>query len=105
MKANLVNQEQETLLTDSFGRIARKLRISVTDRCNLQCIYCMPKNNNKWFDSSDILTFDEMIRFASIMSKLGIENIRLTGGEPCWSRCGFQGQADQHSGATCRLVP
>jgi cyclic pyranopterin phosphate synthase len=82
MKTNLITQEDESLLTDSFGRVARKLRISVTDRCNLQCIYCMPKNNNKWFDSSDILTFDEIIRFASIMSKLGIEKIRLTGGEP-----------------------
>ncbi len=82
MKPNSDTREHESLLTDSFGRIARKLRISVTDRCNLQCIYCMPKNNNNWFDSSDILTYDEMIRFASIMSKLGIENIRLTGGEP-----------------------
>jgi len=82
MKPNSAIQEHESLLTDSFGRIARKLRISVTDRCNLQCIYCMPKNNNNWFDPKDILTFDEMIRFASIMSKLGIENIRLTGGEP-----------------------
>jgi len=82
MKTNFVNQEQESLLTDSFGRTARKLRISVTDRCNLQCVYCMPKNNNKWFDPKDILTFDEIVRFASIMSKLGIENIRLTGGEP-----------------------
>jgi len=81
MKTNSVNQEQESL-TDSFGRIARKLRISVIDRCNLQCIYCMPKNNKNWFDPKDILTFDEIIRFASIMSKLGIEKIRLTGGEP-----------------------
>ena len=82
MKTNSNIQEPESFLTDSFGRIAKKLRISVTDRCNLQCIYCMPENNNTWFDSEDILTFDEMIRFASIMSKLGIENIRLTGGEP-----------------------
>ena len=82
MKKNSVNQEQESLLTDSFGRTARKLRISVTDRCNLQCIYCMPKNNKNWFDSKDILTFDEIVRFVSIMSKLGIEKIRLTGGEP-----------------------
>jgi len=82
MITNPVNQKQESLLTDSFGRTARKLRISVTDRCNLQCIYCMPKNNMKWFDTKDILTFDEIVRFASIMSKLGIENIRLTGGEP-----------------------
>jgi len=82
MKTNPVNQEQESLLTDSFERIARKLRISVIDRCNLQCIYCMPKNNNNWFDPKNILTFDEIVRFASIMSKLGIEKIRLTGGEP-----------------------
>jgi len=82
MKTNSVNQDQESLLIDSYDRTARKLRISVTDRCNLQCIYCMPKNNNKWFDPEDILTFDEIVRFASIMSKLGIENIRLTGGEP-----------------------
>jgi len=81
MKTNSVNQEQESL-TDSFGRTARKLRISVTDRCNLQCVYCMPKNNNNWFDHKDILTFDEIVRFTSIMSKLGIEKIRLTGGEP-----------------------
>jgi len=82
IKTNSVNQEPESLLTDSFQRTARKLRISVTDRCNLQCIYCMPKNNNNWFDPTDILTFDEIVRFASLMSKLGIENIRLTGGEP-----------------------
>jgi len=82
MKKNSVNQEQESWLTDNFGRTARKLRISVTDRCNLQCIYCMPINNKNWFDSKDILTFDEIVRFVSIMSKIGIENIRLTGGEP-----------------------
>ncbi|WP_316506855.1 GTP 3',8-cyclase MoaA [Nitrosopumilus sp.] len=82
MKTNSTNQKHESFLTDSFGRIGKKLRISITDRCNLQCVYCMPKNNNNWIDSKDILTFDEMIRFASVMSKLGIENIRLTGGEP-----------------------
>lgn len=81
MNTNSVNQEQESL-TDSFGRTARKLRISLTDRCNLQCIYCMPKNNNDWLDPEEVLTFDEIVRFASIMSKLGIEKIRLTGGEP-----------------------
>ena len=82
MKINSVNQEPESTLTDSFGRIAKKLRISVTDRCNLQCVYCMPKNNTNWFDSEDLLSFEEIIHFTSIMSKLGIENIRLTGGEP-----------------------
>jgi len=81
MKTNSDNQYQESL-TDSYGRKARKLRISVTDRCNLKCIYCMPKNNNNWFDPKDILTFDEIVHFVSIMSKLGIEKIRLTGGEP-----------------------
>ena len=79
----IISAEPETSdLVDSFGRVSKKLRISVTDRCNLQCIYCMPKNNSNWFNSKDILTFDEIIRFVSIMSKLGIENIRLTGGEP-----------------------
>ena len=74
--------EKQELLTDSFGRIAKKLRISVTDRCNMQCIYCMPKGKVQWFNEKDILDYDEITRFASIMTDLGIERIRLTGGEP-----------------------
>jgi len=69
-------------LVDSYGRIAKKLRVSVTDRCNMTCGYCMPKNNKKWFDSTEVLTFDEIVRLSSILASLGVEKIRLTGGEP-----------------------
>jgi GTP 3',8-cyclase len=69
-------------LIDNYGRIAKKLRVSVTDRCNMRCGYCMPKNNTKWFDDSEVLTFDEIIRLSSILASFGVEKIRLTGGEP-----------------------
>jgi len=69
-------------LIDNYGRIAKKLRISVTDRCNMRCVYCMPKNNTKWFYGSEVLTFDEIVRLSSILASLGVEKIRLTGGEP-----------------------
>ena len=69
-------------LIDSYGRIAKKLRISVTDRCNMRCGYCMPKNNTKWFDSTEVLTFEEIVRLLSIFANLGVDKIRLTGGEP-----------------------
>jgi GTP 3',8-cyclase len=69
-------------LFDSFGRVARKLRISLTDRCNMRCRYCMPQGNVKWFENEDILTYDEIIRLVAILTDLGIEKIRLTGGEP-----------------------
>ncbi len=72
----------EPNLSDSFGRVAKKLRISVTDRCNLRCIYCMPADNTKWFDRSEILTFEEIERLARIFVRLGVEKIRITGGEP-----------------------
>jgi GTP 3',8-cyclase len=69
-------------LIDSFARNAIKLRISITDRCNMRCVYCMPTNNNEWFEQSDILAYDEIVRLASILARLGIEKIRITGGEP-----------------------
>jgi cyclic pyranopterin phosphate synthase len=69
-------------LIDNYGRIAKKLRISVTDKCNMRCGYCMPKNNTKWFDSSEVLSFEEIVRLASIFANLGVEKIRITGGEP-----------------------
>lgn len=75
--------EEKTIpLMDSFGRIAKKLRISVTDRCNMQCMYCMPKGKVQWFNEEDVLNYDEITRFATILAGLGIERIRLTGGEP-----------------------
>lgn len=69
-------------LIDNYGRIAKKLRISVTDKCNMRCGYCMPKNNTKWFDSTEVLCFEEIIRLSSILANLGVEKIRITGGEP-----------------------
>lgn len=69
-------------LVDSFGRIARKLRISVTDRCNMRCVYCMPSNNTEWFEQTNVLTYEEIVRLTKIFVGLGIEKIRVTGGEP-----------------------
>jgi GTP 3',8-cyclase len=74
--------DSEPIFTDSFGRVAKKLRISITDRCNLRCVYCMPADNTKWFDRSEILTFEEIERLARIFVRLGVERIRITGGEP-----------------------
>ena len=69
-------------LIDGFGRIARKLRISVTDRCNMRCIYCMPYNNTKWLEQTDVLSYKEIVRLTTIFVNLGVEKIRVTGGEP-----------------------
>ena len=68
-------------LRDGFGS-GRKLRISITDRCNMHCLYCMPYNNTEWFEQDDILSYDEILRLATIFAGLGIKKIRLTGGEP-----------------------
>jgi cyclic pyranopterin phosphate synthase len=75
-------KQEQTILIDSFGRIAKKLRISVTDRCNMQCMYCMPQSKVQWFNEQDVLDYDEIARLVSILADLGIERIRLTGGEP-----------------------
>ena len=73
------------LLTDSYGRVARKLRISVTDRCNFRCQFCMP-THPIWLPHSEILTFEETHRVASLFVGMGVENIRLSGGEPLMRR-------------------
>lgn len=69
-------------MIDANGRSINYLRISVTDRCNLRCKYCMPREGVKLREHSDILTFDEIKRIVKVCGDLGIENIRLTGGEP-----------------------
>lgn len=69
-------------LIDRFGRIHTYLRISVTDRCNLRCIYCMPHSGIGWKAKEEILTFEEIYRLAKIFVSLGVNKIRLTGGEP-----------------------
>jgi len=69
-------------LSDHYGRTIDYLRISITDKCNLKCIYCMPEKGLKNFAQSDILTNDEIIRIVRVASKYGVRKVRLTGGEP-----------------------
>lgn len=69
-------------LVDNFGRIHSYLRISVTDRCNLRCTYCMPHEGFYWKEHSEILSYEEIRRIAKLFVELGITKIRLTGGEP-----------------------
>jgi GTP 3',8-cyclase len=70
-------------LIDGFGRVHRDLRISVTDRCNFRCTYCMPAEGMNWLPRAELLTFEEIERVARVcVEQLGIDGIRLTGGEP-----------------------
>ena len=70
-------------LVDPFGRTIRDLRISVTDRCNFRCTYCMPEEGMQWMPRSEILTFEEIERVARLfVERFGVDGIRLTGGEP-----------------------
>ncbi|MGQ0831368.1 MAG: GTP 3',8-cyclase MoaA [Microthrixaceae bacterium] len=70
-------------LVDSFGRVHRDLRISVTDRCNFRCTYCMPEEGMQWLPRSEVLTFEELERLARLLvERHGVRSIRLTGGEP-----------------------
>ncbi len=69
-------------LVDTFGRLHDNLRISVTDRCNIRCFYCMPEEGVKFQPREEILTFEEIERFARVAAGLGVRKIRVTGGEP-----------------------
>jgi cyclic pyranopterin phosphate synthase len=70
-------------LRDSYGRVADDLRISITDRCNFRCIYCMPAEGLKWLNREDLLRFEEITRLARIfVERYGVRTIRITGGEP-----------------------
>ena len=71
-----------TPFVDTQGRTVRDLRISVTDRCNLRCVYCMPAEGMAWLPKDDLLTYEEITRFARVCLAHGVEGIRLTGGEP-----------------------
>lgn len=70
------------VLIDSFGRIATDLRVSVTDRCDLRCTYCMPEEGLDWTPPAELLSFDEIERLVRIFQNLGVKTLRLTGGEP-----------------------
>ncbi len=69
-------------LTDTQGRPLRNLRISVTDRCNLRCAYCMPEAEYAWLPREDLLHFEEIGRLTDVFTSLGVDRVRLTGGEP-----------------------
>src|SRR5262245_23284251 len=69
-------------LTDTFGPIADDLRISVTDRCNFRCTYCMPAEGLAWLPKSEILTFEELTRLVALFVRLGVRSLKITGGEP-----------------------
>src|SRR5215813_1035904 len=71
------------VLADSYGRIATDLRISLTDRCNLRCAYCMPAEGLDWLPKDEVLRDDEVVRLIAIgVEQLGIREVRFTGGEP-----------------------
>src|ERR1043165_4614259 len=69
-------------LVDTFGRLHDSLRISVTDRCNIRCFYCMPEDATNFQPRAAILSFEEVERFVEVAGWLGVNRIRLTGGEP-----------------------
>ena len=70
------------MLTDSYGRVHRDLRVSLTDRCNLRCTYCMPAEGVPWTPTPELLTTDELLRIVDVAVSAGITEVRLTGGEP-----------------------
>ena len=76
-------REGAHVLIDTYNRVATDLRVSLTDRCNLRCTYCMPEEGLQWLAKPDLLTDDEIVRLIDIaVTSLGIEEVRFTGGEP-----------------------
>jgi cyclic pyranopterin phosphate synthase len=72
----------KTPLIDTHGRTHTSLRVSVTDRCNIRCFYCMPEENVRFRPRDEILTFEEIVRFVRVVAQMGVHRLRLTGGEP-----------------------
>src|SRR6476620_9934499 len=73
-------------IVDRFGRPLRSLRVSVTDRCNLRCQYCMPEQDYVWLPRESLLTFEEIDTLVGAFTTLGVDRVRLTGGEPLLRR-------------------
>ena len=73
-------------LVDGFGRVHTDLRLSLTDRCNLRCTYCMPAEGLDWLPKPELLTDDELVRLAGVFASMGVTTVRLTGGEPLLRR-------------------
>lgn len=82
----LTTSLERLLITDVFERPLRNLRLSVTDRCNLRCQYCMPEEEYTWLPRGDLLTFEEIETLVDLFTALGVEKVRLTGGEPLLRR-------------------
>src|SRR5919197_1108307 len=73
-------------MVDAFGRVVRDLRVSVTDRCNFRCLYCMPEDGLPWIPRGELLTRDELVRALRVAVGLGVRTVRITGGEPTLRR-------------------
>jgi GTP 3',8-cyclase len=69
-------------LTDSWGREIKSVRVSVTDKCNFRCTYCMPAEGLEWLAREEVLSFEEIARLVAVLARLGVDEVRLTGGEP-----------------------
>ena len=82
MELPLINTQTESSLSDNFGRQIEYLRISLTDRCNLRCVYCMPEEGVPYEELDNVLSFEEITRIVRVLAPYGLKKIRLTGGEP-----------------------
>jgi cyclic pyranopterin phosphate synthase len=82
MQNQVPSAPAEGPLLDTFGRIADDLRISVTDRCNFRCTYCMPAEGLQWLPKDELLTFEELTRLLTLFVRLGVRGLKITGGEP-----------------------
>lgn len=78
--------QERQFITDTFARPLRNLRLSVTDRCNLRCQYCMPEEEYTWLPRENVLTFEEINTLVQVFTSLGVDKVRLTGGEPLLRR-------------------
>lgn len=76
------SQAAEPPLVDAWGRVVKSLRVSVTDRCNFRCTYCLPNEKASFWKRSEILSFDQIVEIVACASRLGVDRIRITGGEP-----------------------
>jgi molybdenum cofactor biosynthesis enzyme MoaA len=70
------------MLIDNHGRQINYLRLAVTDKCNLRCFYCMPSEGLNWIPKKKLFTYEEMLHLCTLLAKMGIEKVRITGGEP-----------------------
>ena len=80
--SNVPLKSELPTVQDTFGRPLRSLRLSVTDRCNLRCNYCMPEEEYAWLPRETLLTFEEMATLTELFTEIGVDKVRLTGGEP-----------------------